>query len=296
MPSRITIVGIVLFWLGTAAAVAYRDVWPRFFSDEPPTVSIDLADEATQAAPTKWKIYRGNDQVGTLSTRTEYLEADDTFRYVNNYRNLIYTDGKSTKVVVPRIDTSVRVARDGSLREQTMNGVFEVTLNGAKVASATASVDARVVNGELVGQCKLTDSPFGNIDRPLEPVPVTSGQVLNPLMPVNRLRGVSPGRRWTIQRSDPVEDSLKLLFKEAAGKSTMIAGLVPKDSDRELLAEVLSSPETITRKNGEQVVCWVIEYRGQDTQARTWVSRADGRVMRQEAARHGDVMRFERDD
>jgi len=296
MPSRFSVLGILAFWLATLGVVGYRDLWPRLVSDGPPTVSIDLADEATQTVPARWKIYRGTEKIGDLTTRTEYSAKDDTFLFLNTYRNLIYSDGRATKVLIPKLDTKVRVARDGSLREQAMNGEMEVLLNDFKVAGAKAKVDAYVLNGELVGRCKLTDSPFGDIDRPLEPVPVSSGQVLNPLMPVNRLRGVTPGRRWTIRKSDPLEDSLKLLFKELAGKSPLLAGLVPKDGDAELLAEVKSNPETIALKDGEKVVCWVIEYRGEGVSARTWVSQSDGRVLRQEAERHGDVMRFERED
>lgn len=295
MPSRFTIVAIVLFWLGTAAAVGYRDVWPRLFSDGPPPVSIDLADEATQSAPTRWRIFRGEEKVGDLTTRMEYLTGDDTFRYVSHYRNLSFRFFNVT-IVVPSLDTVVRLARDGSLREQHMTGTLEAQLKGIKVAGASAVVDGYVVNGELVGRCQLKDSPFGDVDRPLDPVPVPAGQVLNPMMPVNRLRDVQPGRRWTIRLSDPLADSLAVLMKELAGKSQVAAGSLPKANDRELLAEVRSTPETIVRRDGERIDCWVIEYRGDDAIARTWVSRIDGRVLRQEATGFGDTLRFERDD
>ena len=40
----------------------------------------------------------------------------------------------------------------------------------------------------------------------------------------------------------------------------------------------------------------MIEYRADEVQARTWVSTADGRVLRQEASGFGERLRFDRQD
>jgi hypothetical protein len=299
MPSRVGVGLILLFWLGTAALVGYRDVWPRLFSDGPPPLRIDLADEAAQAVPARWTVHRGEEQVGTLITKMEYVTTDDTFRFVNSYRSLKFDFGKLVGVEVPHLETVVRVTRSGDLREQQMTGELVAKFGGVPIGTATAEVTGVVQNGQLVGQCKIK-SPISNIDQPLEPVPVPAGQVMNPMMPVGRLRDVQPGRRWVIREVDPLREAMDVLFRELAkkqGQNSKLLEMLPNgDRNRELLAEVMGTPEKLTRKDGTEVECWVIEYRREDAQARTWVSKDDGRVLRQEASGFGEKLRFERED
>jgi hypothetical protein len=298
MPSRLGVALIALFWLATTGYVGYRDVWPRLFSDGPPPLRIDLADEATQNSPTRWTVYRGTEKVGGLKTRMEYQAADDSFRFVNTYSELRVRLGTvrllDLAVELPTVETTVRVSRTGELKEQGMAGRLAVTAGNARLADGTAEVVGRVVGGQLVGRVKLQSS-FGELDRPLDPVPVPAGQVLNPLMPVNRLQDVRPGRRWVIRQVDPLQDAVEALVRQVARQSDLAAGLVPAKGDRELIAEVRAEPERLDRKDGP-VDCWVIEYRGDQVEARTWVSVADGRVLRQEATGFGERLRFERED
>lgn len=298
MPSRLGVALIAAFWLATTAYVGYRDVWPRLFSDGPPPLRIDLADEATQTAATTWAVYRGSERVGTLHTRMQYMPEDDTFRFVNTFRDLRVSLGRvrllDLAVDAPMIETVVRVTRAGELREQRMAGKLSVVAGKAPLAEATADVTGQVEGGMLAGRVKLRSS-FGELDRPLDPVPVPAGQVLNPLMPVNRLQDVRPGRRWVIRQVDPLHDAVDALVRQVAKQSDLAAGLVPPQGSRELLAEVKSTPERLDRKGGP-ADCWVIEYRGDGTEARTWVGVADGRVLRQEASGFGEVLRFERED
>ena len=298
MPSRLGIGFIVLFWLAATAHVGYREVWPRYFSDGPPPLRIDLADEAAQTVPTYWDVYRGDQRVGKLTTRMQYVPEDDTFRFLNTYLNLSVEFG-AVSLEMPKLDTTVRVTRSGDLREQQMTGLLrgmlKTKLGAVSLAEATAEVTGVVQNGQLVGRCKIT-SRLGNIDRPLEPVPVPQGQVLNPMMPVSRLRDVQPGRRWVIREVDPLRDALNVLVKEVLKSSEVAAGAIPQPGGGELIAEVQSSPEKLERPDKEPVECWVIEYRGDEVQARTWVSVADGRVIRQEASGFGERLRFERQE
>ena len=296
MPSRLGVVGILLFWIATTGYILYREVGPRwFFDDGPPPLRIDLVDEAAQAVPTKWSIYRGTQKVGALSSRMEYVAADDTFRFVNQYQRVNF-DFEKVTILIPRLETRVRVTRAGELREQELNGDLEVLVAKVKLGGATANVESRVVDGQLVGQCQLTNSPFGNIDRPLDPVPVRAGEVLHPMMPVNRLQDVRPGRRWTVRVADPLQESMLALFEERAKQSPLLAAALPRRQQQEWLAEVSDRPETLERKSGERVECWVIEYRTEEIQARTWVNVVDGRVMRQEATFMGEHLVFERDE
>jgi hypothetical protein len=299
MPSRLGVGLILLFWLGTAAVVGYRDVWPRLFSDGPPPLRIDLADEAAQAVPARWTVYRGEQPVGTLVTKMVYVPEDDTFRFVNSYRNLKFDFGQLVGIEVPQLETVVRVSRAGDLREQHMTGELVATLGRVEVGKATAEVTGVVRDGQLVGRCKIR-SPVMTVDQPLEPVPVPAGQVMNPMMPVGRLRDVQPGRRWVIREVDPLREAMDVLLREVAKKSgqdSKLLGALPGgDRDRELLAEVKGTPEKLTRKDGTEVECWVIEYRRDEARARTWVSKEDGRVLRQEASGFGEQLRFERED
>ncbi len=300
MPSRPAVLGILLFWLATAGYVVRRDVLPRLFADAPPPLLIDLADEATQQAPTFWTVYRGDQKAGRLSTRMAYDQQADTFRFVNTYSDLRidFDAGKlfQLAVQVPTLETAVTVGRAGDLRAQEMHAKLIAKLGGVPVATAVADVTGRVEDGQLVGDCKL-QSPLGNLTQPLEPTPVPAGQVLNPLLPVNRLQDVRPGRRWLIREVDPLKDAIEALVRQVAKQSDLAAGLLPPSGQRrELVAVVLADPETVPRPEGPAVSCWVIEYRGDDIAARTWVSRQDGRVLRQEASGFGERLRFERED
>lgn len=299
MPSRIGVVAIVLFWLATTTYVGYHEVWPRYFSDAPPPIQIDLADEATKDLSTNWQIYRGEQRIGKLTTRMEYNAIDDTFHFLNTYSQLTFDLSKGFSLEVPRLETSVRVNRAGELREQKMTGDLIAKIGPLPIGDASAEVSGYVLNGELLGRCQVRypiKSTAPVIDRELEPVPVPAGQVLNPMMPLNRLRDVQPGRRWVIRIVDPLQDAMNVLLREMAKESKFTLSALPNPGNRELLAEVKRTPEKLDRKNAPPIECWVIEYRGDEVQARTWVSTADGRVMRQEASGLGEKLRFDRDE
>jgi hypothetical protein len=299
MPSRLTVALILAFWLGTTCFVVYREVRPRYFADRPATVAIELSDEATPSLPTQWTVYRGSAAIGTLTTRMAHVPEDDTFKFITRYQNLAFDFGTARVTIhVPHAETTIRVTRDGQFREQSMTGRLEAKIAGLTLADASATIVGRLENGELVGTCEIR-SPFANIDKPLHPVPVPAGQVLNPLMPVNRLKDVYPGKRWTLQKIDPLRDSINILVAELL--KSQKSALLPTGTQEEssvLIAEVLSDPQVIDRpvNQGGPVRCWVIEYRGERTQARTWVSIADGRVMRQQAIGFDEELRFERRD
>lgn len=303
MPSRLGIGLIAAFWFATTGYVVYRDVVPRYFANAPPTVLIDLVDEATSVAAVRWAITRAGQPVGTLTTKTDYSPADDTFRFVNKYSSLRFdagaANGLPVSLEVSDLITTTRVNRVGALREQTMEGELVVKLGPLELGDATANVSGVVVNGLLVGRCVVlypASAPTPALDRELDPVPVPAGQVLNPMMPVHRLRGVQPGRRWVIREVNPLNDAIVSLLREMSKGSPLIARAIPDQEVRELFAEVGNSPEVVTRPGLEPVTCWVIVYRTDEVQARTWVGTADGRVVRQEAVVSGEAWRFDRQD
>lgn len=310
MPSRPAVVLILLFWLVVLGTLVYREVLPRFFGDTPPTPEFVAVDELSQATIT-WTIYRGpankttDEQIGKMTSRTEYVAADDSFRYVNNYRG-VKLGMYGVELTVPTATTTLRIDREGRLKEQTLRGTAEMESRLFGKLSANADANGVVKDGLLEGSATLT-AP-GLLSEPstgtFTPVPVPEGQVLNPLMPVDRLRGVTPGRRWAVRQVDPMREALgellvkglqEELAKQGGGKKKPASVALPPAP--ELLAEVLHEPVNIDRLSGP-VSCWVIEYKSENPpiSARTFVRRDDGRVLRQEATAYGDRMRFERDE
>ncbi len=299
MPSRSVIIGILLLWIGVLALVAQREVLPRFFADAPPVPAFVVADELSQAT-VNWTLYRGKageeERVGGLTTRTEHIKDDNSFQFVTGYREVRLKAAGGIELNVQRATVKVRVSRDGRLLEQTAEGVAELDLKAFGKLGGNADVRTAVRDGLLVGTATLT-AP-GLLDKPLScdltPVPVPDGQVLNPLMPTDRLRDVTPGRKWMVRQADPLRDAMAELFSKEAEKRGLKFAL---PAAPELTARVLDTPEDLPRRGGP-VSCWVIEYKSETPPitARTWVRRDDGRVLRQEAIAYGERMRFEREE
>lgn len=290
MPSRPVQFAILLFWVGTTGYVAYRDVWPRLVASGPPPMAIDLAEEASQNTAVRWTIYRGETPVGKLVTQMKYLEADDTFRFTHDYRQ-VQLDFAGLVVSIPEMTTVIRVNRAGDLKEQAVEGKLEVRLGPVPLASGKAKIGGVVTNGQLVGRCEVKSS-FGDLVSDLDPVPVPSGQPLNPLQPVNRIANLRPGQRWTVHEIDPLGEAIAALVKAQLGKQGM--GL-PDRKREPLLAEVLREEQPLRWKD-EDVPCRVIEYRRTESVARTWVRASDGKVLRQEAFDKGERLAVERED
>jgi len=292
MPTRRAVALVLAFWVATAGYVAYRDVWPVLFASGPPPVAIDLADEAAQTVPVRWRIYRGDQQVGRLVTQSKYIEADDTFRFTSDYKQL-RLEMSGVTFVVPELTTAVRVTRGGDLREQSAEGKLELYYGDVKLGDATAKVAGTVVNGQLRTTCEVkAPFPFGNLSKELDAVPVPVGQPLNPLMPVNRLAGVKSGRRWVVHESDPLDAAINALVREKLGEYGLN---LPEKEPGPLIGEVLSGVRDLDW-HGQSVACRVIEYRREEVEARTWVRVSDGKVLRQEAYKKGDRFTVERDD
>jgi len=286
MPARWKILLILAFWLGSTSWVLWAKVLRWQVTDQPPSVAFDITDEV-RSQPTQWQVWRigGNDQpdtkLGTMTTELRHERSDDTFLMLTKFPELKMTFA-SIPMKASKVDLQMRVTREGRLLSQFASATCSTDL--ASGISGTATLSASVETGQLRGNCRI-ESNLGNFTKELPPVPVPAGQILNPMMPVNRLVGVRPGKRWVIQYHNPLRDSISLLVQVA-----------PKPQD--LLASVRSESFDYRRVNGETTPCWVIDYESQDKtiRAETWVERDGGRVFRQQAGADDVTLRFDRQD
>jgi hypothetical protein len=107
------------------------------------------------------------------------------------------------------------------------------------------------------------------------------------LQPWNRLHNIRPGQAWRVQLFDPLTESAS-----ASIQSVMPVNL-PKVEY--LDAVVQEIPEDRPWGNPPQMIsCLVVEYRGENLHAKTWVRQSDGLVIRQEAIRDEDTPQEER--
>lgn len=295
MPPRRWVALVVVFWLATTGFVAYRDFWPRLFASGPPPIAVDLADEASQFVPGKWAVVRGDKKIGRLTTTMMHVDEDDTFEFTHRYTQLTF-DFANFRILIPEAISTTRMTRDGRLREQLIDGRMALLLATREneygtIAEARMKVNGRVEHGLFLAHCDL-DSPLFTVNRDLDPVTVPDGHALNPLQPVNRIPNVRPGQRWVVQEINPLDEAIGALFQQKLGEGGLQLPTAKRES---LIAEVGSSPEPL-RSNGEDVPCWVIEYRGGEARAKTWVRVTDGKVLRQEAFLRGERVALERDD
>lgn len=295
MPTRRGVALILLFWLVTVGYVGYRDVWPRLFADTAPTVWIDLSDEATQTVPVRWSLYRGDQRVGGVTTQMSYDAPADAFQFVTKYHGDLAVDIIGVNFKVPDYEMTMLLTRTGQLRAQKMSAGFAVKFFGLS-RGGTAAVDCVVDEGKLVGTCKLVAEDFGTVEEPLKPTPVPEGQILNPLQPVNRLRGVRPGMRWVICEVNPMGEAIasikNFMLKKNLGTSLLNSESTEQDA---MIATVGDQPERVKLKRGEYD-CWVIEIRGAHGTTTVWVRVTDGHVLQQVAKVEGETMRLEREE
>jgi hypothetical protein len=289
MPTKRTIAAIVFFWFITTGYVAYRDLLPRLFASSEPTIAIDLVDEAAHNVDVRWGIYRGNEEIGRLTSELKYSKEDDTFEFTCDYKNLKLLP-HLTNFTITELKLKDKITREGNLKQQSLDGKVELELIGANLTGVSLKGEVKlqgtVVDGLLIAECGIT-SPLGNFKETLDPVPVPKGRPLNPLQPVNRLTNLKPGHSWLVQMNSPLEDAVfktmeKLGFKLAERKSG------------QLIAKLLKEPQELDWY-GQMVPCWVIEYRQDQPVARTWVKVSDGRVLKQEAFRDGEHLSIVRD-
>ena len=297
MPSRWVTVLIVAGWVACLGWLFAREVYPWWAAGAAPPFDIDLADEAvTQSTPTSWIIRNGDRQVGKATTTTSYRRDDDTFEMSSLVRDLEVGPG----VLIPTIRSAFRVDRRGELRE--VDSSANVSILGLDLSAA---FDARVIDGQLRGHVVFSTPLLPvPIDRPVDPVPAPKGSMLNPLQPLNRLRGLRPGTSWIVPMVNPLSDLAQPVARALLGGAAVPrqardmadqAGqaVASQAGPKQLRAEVLPEPQTLDwyARTGGQTrhdPCLVVEYHdAEGVRARTWVRRSDDAVLRQEVKADG---------
>jgi hypothetical protein len=272
MPSRPVILAIIAFWLASTTWLIYREVLPTLQSREPPPYTIDLADEVS-AQSISWEVRdKGKENFGTVQTQVR-RQPDHNFILSAEYKpNNLDVLGLRIK----ELSSRYTVTRAGDLRE------LEITLESFKIGDETfrLKIEGHVEKG------LFTPSISGAKGLPpLQPVAVAGhGNVLNPLHPLNRLKGLRANQQWV----QPLFDPLAIAVSSMAGSGLLSPPM------RQLHAEVMLG---VLYWNGTpEVPCWKIEYRDENNRvvARTWVRREDGQVLQQDANHAGRSLLLKR--
>lgn len=277
MPSRTIAVLIVALWLATLSWWLVREVVPSLDPGEPPPFAIDLADQfRTHGLPVDWTINQDDQPVG-LARILVRPSANDTY-YLDGTITYTTEIGPSLRARIS-VKNSYHVTTEGQLLDLKTDITIEMPPK-AEVALDAEWKKGNLIRGHMEG--KVSDHrlhPTGYIDvhgarfgLPRQTVELSRhAQVINPLQPVNRIKGLRPGQKWRQAMFDPVAAAL------AASVPAGLATYQQRWLQAEVQAELPSLPW-----DGQAVSCLVIHYRGEELEARTWVRADDGLVLRQE--------------
>jgi len=203
------------------------------------------------------------------------------------------------------LDTKVVLSFDGKflwhrfdnvgfhLEGKVFEGLFHARFRVFSIRDEVASVLSAVGHSGTLpalglvswtAEKKVEQAPF-RFDYQFKPVPVArTGSVLNPLHPVNRIKGLRPGQTWRMPLLDPV-----------AKAQGALEHLLGKNDAPFLNARVLPQPQMLP-DHPSPIPCLVIEYDDEETRPRTWVQVGSGLVLRQEASQLGRRMILQRDN
>jgi hypothetical protein len=303
MPSRTLGLAIIVFWLGTTAWFFWRELLPAWRPGQPPPYTIDLADEANhQNIDIMWTVYLEEDaatvKVGQARTSVKFHEAEDTFELhmaiVGGSRPPVPGEEQPPvsrfqigRFQVKKMESTYLVTRAGELLEATNTLVADAEVIGILVRDLKMVLKGKVQGQRFQSTCQfIFPVPFDQLagdlgkEKKLPPVDVSQyGSMLQPLHPLNRIRGLRPGQTWRMPLFDPFAGALARLGGEA--------------QPRFLTAHVQGSTQPLP--GHPDVQCLVIEYDGDESQPRTWVQASTDLVLRQEANVMGKRLILQRD-
>ena len=282
MPSRLITAAILAFWLTMTGWLIQREVVPTMLADVAPSFHIDLTEEiewterndGKRGAFVRWTVDYNGARVGKAKSRVVANE-DRSYELHCAFK---FDDGKFAigPLNIDKMESMYRIADDKllALSADIEANVGKVKIQGDVVAGF---FDARLF-GEVVLLGKF-DYQFDKLNLPQH------GSVLNPMLPVNRLRvngmgGLYDGKTWKIPLLNPFAD----LAEKFVGKGMTIPMVI-----------AIVSVDTL-EWDKKDTACFKIEYHepGKEVTARTWVRKLDGLVLRQESKHHGFEMVLQR--
>jgi hypothetical protein len=250
----------------------------------------------------------GDRKIGTAKTTITYSNQDETFELMSEMNDTelaevpilhywLYLTTAKNRYVITRNGELRSISAEGDIRLEAKQRSDRL-VQGVPLLTAHTEFRGRVVDGKLEREVVL-ESPVGIVKPRLEPTEAPSGNILNPLHPVSRIK-VTPGRRWRMPVIDPmaaaVEPTIQAAWQDVnkGGKPLNLRlPASPKYLDAEVLTKTVRHPW-----NGRDHECYVIEYHvpGEEQSARTYVRVRDGLVLKQEAFAMGERFTLERDN
>jgi hypothetical protein len=238
------------------------------------------------------------DDRGWAETSVRYHEDDDTFEVSSVFR--LWTAGRRGHGIADQVlDSRYRVTREGSLRQVTSDVTVVCQVGGQRV-EVNGHVDGKVENEQFSPHFRLTSA---GLDFKWDPKPVrvsVRGSVLDPLQPVNKLRGLRFGQRWRMPLVKPLAETLNAVAAQYLPGfdrqlSEVEAEVLPEfRSLPKLKVKPMTTDATPTpRRSGLQ--CFVVKYRGDDLLAYIWVRERDDVVLRQEVTMNNETLILDRD-
>ncbi|MBI1916735.1 MAG: hypothetical protein HYS12_18675 [Planctomycetes bacterium] len=270
MPPRRITLSIVVFWLAMTAWLLWRDIWPSIAPGEPPSFAISRMDDNRSQSVVTWKAQniprRGTPVDYTITTTVAHEAKTDLFTLHAKLRPDRPAADQVKLLQSMKLKSEYWVERvPGNMLEARMLGLdVDVEFLAAPI-NPTGDRHGHFTGQVAGGACDLSWITKGGkpAEHGSESLRVTyHGVVLLPLHPLERIRGLRPGRRWGCPLLDPLESSA--LF--SSGPKVVWVN-----------AEVLGRTET---EQGKE--CLVIEYQGGDISGTTWVDVKEDRVLRME--------------
>jgi hypothetical protein len=289
MPPRWLGFAIVVFWLATSAVFFYHEYWPYLEPGAPPPFAVDLVDEVRNPVPILWKVSYEGKSAFLAKTHVEHdakanvfiLKADFTPDPPQSSGPTVF--GLSVK----RLSSSYRVTPEGQLLglDASVDAVYKspiAVVNQPGEVAGAAQLTGAVANGRFNGTYEVAVEGI-TLKSVTISVPVSAqGSILIPLHPVNHLRGLRRGQTWRVPVVDPLDELLAGLVSGSRPDPTFLS------------AHVLAKTEMHTWSN-KQWECLVIEYHGDEINARTLVTVEDDLVLLQEVTKSGATMTLQRE-
>ncbi len=269
MPHRLVTVTIVLFWLVMTGWLVYREVVPYWLAEDVPTMQVDLTDEIGSPL-VGWRVFKQDQRIGTANSKVVRRD-DRSYEFRASYHFEKLNVGM---VNIRNMEHVYRVNEDGKLK--SLSAKFGVNIGKDPEAFPVANtliemqgeVEDNMLEPRFLIEKKLFS--FGKIDMSEQ------GSIVNPMLLVNRVRGLRDKKSWKITMVDPFRTVIGKFLPALVQQSTAVTMLI---------AEVRT--ESLFWDN-KLVACYVIDYiePGKiDVTARTWVRKLDGLVLQQEANR-----------